>query len=170
VVVEAGVVALAGDWRESLEVERERAGENAAYRRDADRYEREREAYRDRDKVTAGEVPAPLRALSELERIEPGERDPIPPVEGEEKDVVSSADGTHNTSEGVFSGGGYGPAPATPDRTGQEWEMEHEQAEESGETGDSGAGESVQEERGRGSWVPSASYMRMVSHDQGWAA
>jgi hypothetical protein len=76
VVVEAGVVALAGDWREALEVERERAGENAAHRRDAARYEREREAYRRRDEATPEAVPPPLRALCELERIGRGAEKP----------------------------------------------------------------------------------------------
>jgi hypothetical protein len=155
VVVEAGVVALAGDWRESLEVERERAGENAAYRRDADRYQREREAYRRRDETSPEAISPPLRALCELERVGVEEKDgetapdrpdgdPKPPVEGR---MGKIAVGTHNTSEGVFSGGGYGPA-ATPDRTGgtqersKEREMqEYEQAEEGGETGDSGAQE-----------------------------
>jgi hypothetical protein len=179
VVVEAGVVALAGDWRESLEVERERAGENAAHRRDADRYQREREAYRRRDETAPDEVPAPLRALAELERIGPH------PVEAEhattgrgleEPGVVTSAANTDNTSEGVFSGGGYGPAPATPDRTGQERSVDSghkrdEQAEESGEAGDSGAGESGAQEWGeREAWTPSAAYLRMVPADQGWAA
>jgi hypothetical protein len=179
VVVEAGVVALAGDWRESLEVERERAGENAAHRRDAARYEREREAYRRRDETTPEAVPPPLHPLCELERIGPH------PVEAEhattgrgleEPGVVTSAANTDNTSEGVFSGGGYGPAPATPDRTGQERSVDSghkrdEQAEESGEAGDSGERESGEDERGeREAWTPSAAYLRMVPADQGWVA
>jgi hypothetical protein len=158
------VVALAGDWREAVEVERERAGENVAHRRDADRYEREREAYRDRDKVTAGEVPAPLRALAELERIDP------PPVEAEhastgrgleETVVVTAAPNPHNT----VAGRGDGPAPGETDRTGQEREMEHVETEESRQERTRGAGKSGQEERGWEPWVPSAAYLRMV--DQG---
>ncbi len=178
-VVGADEVTLSGDWRAAVEVERERAGENAAYRRDADRYQREREAYRRRDETAPDEVPAPLRALAELERIGPH------PVEAEhattgrgleEPGVVTSAANTDNTSEGVFSGGGYGPAPATPDRTGQERSVDSghkrdEQAEESGEAGDSGAGESGAQEWGeREAWTPSAAYLRMVPADQGWAA
>jgi hypothetical protein len=188
VAVEAGVVALAGDWRESLEVERERAGENAAHRRDADRYGREREAYRRRDETSSEAVPAPLRALCELERVgveveeEDGETainrpdgDPKPTVEGRMGKIAVD---THNTGKSVVSGDGYGPA-ATPDRTGQERSMEHEherdqRSPESGETGDSGAGDSGAQERGTlrewEPWAPSPAYLALVPSDQGWAA
>jgi hypothetical protein len=133
VAVEAGVVALAGDWREALEVERERAGENAAYRRDADRYEREREAYRRRDETAPDEVPAPLRALAELERIGPH------PVEAEHATAVrglegtgvgTAAAGTSNTADG----GVRGPASVEDYRAGREREP----------------------------WVPSNAYLRMI--------
>jgi hypothetical protein len=182
-VVEAGVVALAGDWRESLEVERERAGENAAYRRDADRYQREREAYRDRDKTIPEAVPPPLYALCELERVGVEEKDgetainrpdgdPNPPVKGR---MGKIAVGTHNT----LCEGDHGPALADAERTGQERSMEHEherdqRSPESSETGDGGAGESGAQERGTlrewEPWTPSASYLALVPADQGWAA
>jgi hypothetical protein len=74
--------------------------------------------------------------------------------------------GTHNT----LCEGDHGPALADAERTGQERSVDSghkrdEQAEESGETGDSGAGESGAQEREREPWVPSAAYLRMV--DQG---
>jgi hypothetical protein len=172
VAVEAGVVSLAGDWREAVEVERERAGENAAHRRDAARYEREREAYRRRDETAPEAVPSPLRALAELERIgpHPVETEHVTTDRGlEGTGVVSSVLASHNT----VAGRGDGPAPGETDRTGQERSVDsgHEpkQAEESGETGDSGAGESGAQERGTlrewEPWVPSPAYLRMV--DQG---
>jgi hypothetical protein len=185
VVVEAGVVALTGDWREAVKVERERAGENAAHRRDADRYEREREAYRERDKTAPEAVPSPLRALCELERVgveveeEDGKTainrpdgDPNPPVEG---GVGTTAPTPHNTS----CEGDHGPALADADGTGRERSMEDEHArekrsEESGEAGDSGAGAGGAQERGTlrewEPWAPSPAYLALVPSDQGWAA
>jgi hypothetical protein len=101
VAVSGDVVALSGDWRESLEVERERAGENAAYRRDADRYQREREAYRRRDETTPEAVPSPLRALAELERI------------GQERSVDSGHERDERSPESGETGeGGAGESGA----------------------------------------------------------
>jgi hypothetical protein len=76
---EAGVVecsgnslALTGDWLSVLNREREIAGEIAAYKRDMERYAREREAYRKRDTIKPEPVPERLPAgtIDELERVE----------------------------------------------------------------------------------------------------
>jgi hypothetical protein len=67
-------VALTPDWREALGRRREEDGEVAAYRRDAARYARESEAYRNRRSVRSDPVPQNARAdgfIGELERVEP---------------------------------------------------------------------------------------------------
>jgi hypothetical protein len=51
-------VSLAGDWLESLDRERERAGEIELYQRDMRLYNRESEAYRSRHKVKAEPAPS----------------------------------------------------------------------------------------------------------------
>lgn len=51
ITVEDGVISLAAEWREALERERELKGEIEAGRRDEAKYQRQREAYRNRHKV-----------------------------------------------------------------------------------------------------------------------
>jgi hypothetical protein len=51
-------VTLADDWLEALDRERDRAGEIALYRRDMARYNRERDGYRNREKVKANPAPS----------------------------------------------------------------------------------------------------------------
>jgi hypothetical protein len=53
----ADTVSLVADWPGALEDERERAGEIAAYRRDLARYARERDAYRNRDRIKVDSAP-----------------------------------------------------------------------------------------------------------------
>jgi hypothetical protein len=169
VVVEAGVVALTGDWREAIEVERERAGENAAHRRDADRYQRERDAYRRRDETDSEAVPPPLRALCELERVgvEVEEKDgepasPKPPVEGRGRNGRGSM---HNTP----CEGDHGPALADAERTGgtQERSVDsgHGETETSGQARARGERESGQE-REREAWPAAATAKRLVPTEQ----
>ncbi len=50
-------VALARDWLDALNIERENAGEIDAHRRDMARFAREREAYANRDSIKPGPVP-----------------------------------------------------------------------------------------------------------------
>jgi hypothetical protein len=57
-VVNDDVVSLCEDWLESLDQERERAGEIALYRRDMARYNRERSGFRNRHKVKADPAPS----------------------------------------------------------------------------------------------------------------
>ena len=57
IVIEGDVVSLGGKWRESLEHARELGGEREAARLLADRYEREREAFRRRDETAPDLVP-----------------------------------------------------------------------------------------------------------------
>ena len=69
------IVSLARDWLDALNIERESAGEIEANRRDIARYAREREAYRERDRIKPEPVPErpPERiagSVEELERIE----------------------------------------------------------------------------------------------------
>ena len=67
------IVALVDDWLEALNLEREDAGEIAAYRRDLAKYDRERGAYRKRHENR------PDRAPSEEEM----DRTPHPPLAGD---------------------------------------------------------------------------------------
>ncbi len=62
---DVGVLTVAGDtvslceeWLENLDRERERAGEIALYRRDMAKYNREREGYRNRDRIKADPAPS----------------------------------------------------------------------------------------------------------------
>lgn len=96
---EAGVVECSGntvrltaDWLESLNRDRDRAGEIDAYRRDMQRYARERTAYANRNRTKPGRSPSredmdarcrernrrdAAGATDELEKLPP----PAPPVE-----------------------------------------------------------------------------------------
>jgi hypothetical protein len=56
--VTGDTVALAEDWLEALDRERDRAGEIDLYRRDMAQYNRESKAYRDREKVKADRSPS----------------------------------------------------------------------------------------------------------------
>jgi hypothetical protein len=58
VTVDIDTVALTEDWLEALDRERDRAGEIALYKRDMRRYNRESEAYRNREKVRADRAPS----------------------------------------------------------------------------------------------------------------
>jgi Domain of unknown function (DUF3854) len=57
IVIEGDVVSLGGRWRESLEHAREIAGEQEAARLQAQKYARQREAFRRRDEVEADPEP-----------------------------------------------------------------------------------------------------------------
>jgi Domain of unknown function (DUF3854) len=65
IVIEGDVVSLGGKWRESLEHARELGGELEAARLLADRYQREREAFRRRDETTPDPVPD-MRPIADL--------------------------------------------------------------------------------------------------------
>lgn len=65
IVVEGDVVSLGGRWRESLEHAREIAGEQEAARLQAQKYERQREAFRRRDEVEPDPVPE-MRPIPDL--------------------------------------------------------------------------------------------------------
>ncbi len=52
-------VALVEDWLEALNREREASGEIAAYKRDMERFNREREGYANRDKHAPDDAPTP---------------------------------------------------------------------------------------------------------------
>lgn len=72
-----GTVALARDWLDAIDRERETAGEIAAERRDLEKYERERDAYaeaRRRGELVSGKEFARLRR--DRDRIRPEERHP----------------------------------------------------------------------------------------------
>ena len=56
--VDGDTVSLCEDWLESLDQERERAGEIALYRRDMAQYNRERSGFRNRHKVKADPAPS----------------------------------------------------------------------------------------------------------------
>jgi hypothetical protein len=64
-------VSLTQDWLTALNREREISGEIAAMRRDVERYNREREAYKNRHRVRPDPVPAkpPAGRICELERV-----------------------------------------------------------------------------------------------------
>jgi Domain of unknown function (DUF3854) len=65
IVVEGDVVSLGGRWRESLEHAREIAGEQEAARLQAQKYDRQREAFRRRDEVEADPVPE-MRPIDDM--------------------------------------------------------------------------------------------------------
>jgi hypothetical protein len=78
---DGGTVALAKDWLEALNRRRELDGEIAAYRRDAARYARESEAYRNRRHYRPDPVPQNARAdgfIGDLERVEEPAAEPSP--------------------------------------------------------------------------------------------
>jgi DNA-binding transcriptional ArsR family regulator len=66
-------VTLARDWLEALDLEREAAGEIAAYRRDMARFDCERVAYANRDKIRPELIPErpPPRDISRLVECRP---------------------------------------------------------------------------------------------------
>jgi hypothetical protein len=67
VALEGGAVTLTDDWREALEDDRERAGEITAARLQAQRYARQREAFRGRHERPAGRVPE-MRPIPDLRK------------------------------------------------------------------------------------------------------
>jgi len=56
-----GVVSLLPEWREALERHREETGEIEDNKRQAERFARQSEAYRNRDRTPADKQPSPLR-------------------------------------------------------------------------------------------------------------
>jgi len=69
VLSEAGeTVRLAADWREALEHKREQDGELDAHERDQKRYREQAEAFRNRDKTPADEVP-PLMGREKMAEV-----------------------------------------------------------------------------------------------------
>jgi hypothetical protein len=67
VAVADGDVRLTEDWLEALDRERDRAGEIDLYRRDMARYNRERDGYRNRNKVKADPAPTQVEMQEDRE-------------------------------------------------------------------------------------------------------
>jgi hypothetical protein len=67
IVIEGDVVSLGGKWRESIEHAREIAGEQEAARLQAQRYARQREAFKRRDEIQADPEPE-MRPIPDLRR------------------------------------------------------------------------------------------------------
>jgi hypothetical protein len=65
-VVEGDVVSLGGKWRESLEHTREIGGELEAARLQAQKYERQREAFRRRDELAPAEPVPEMRPIDDM--------------------------------------------------------------------------------------------------------
>lgn len=84
IVVEGDVIRLATDWREALERERDLKGEIEATRRDEAKYQRQREAYRNRGKVEPDPhwantgADGPVEDLQPADDPEPVEPEPTP--------------------------------------------------------------------------------------------
>jgi hypothetical protein len=66
---EGSAVAIAPDWREALERERQEADEIEDARRQRQKHARQREAYRKRDRTPADEQPNPLRGKEAVARM-----------------------------------------------------------------------------------------------------
>jgi Domain of unknown function (DUF3854) len=67
IVIEGDVVSLGGKWREALEQAREIAGEQEAARLQAQRYARQREAFKRRDEIQADPEPE-MRPIDDMRR------------------------------------------------------------------------------------------------------
>jgi hypothetical protein len=68
VELDGNIVRLTADWREALENRREEDGENAAHDRDEKKYREQGEAFRNRDKTPAEEVP-PLMGREKMAEV-----------------------------------------------------------------------------------------------------
>jgi hypothetical protein len=77
-------VSLAEDWLEALNREREKSGEIAAYRRDMDRFNRQREGYANRRKNQPDYHPANQRADGWIGDLKPVDAAPAEPPPGPE--------------------------------------------------------------------------------------
>jgi hypothetical protein len=73
IVCAEGVVSLAPEWLEALNLDRERAGEIEAYRRDMRDYHEQSEAYRNRHKVKPERAPTE-REMQERREVAPASR------------------------------------------------------------------------------------------------
>ncbi len=68
IVLDGNTVRLAANWREALEARREEDGEIYAHNRDEKKYREQGEAFRNRDKTPADEVP-PLRGREKMAEV-----------------------------------------------------------------------------------------------------
>lgn len=65
----SGMVRLLPEWREALEEHRRKTGELGDNERQEERYRRQSEAYRNRDRTPASEQTSPLRGKEEVARL-----------------------------------------------------------------------------------------------------
>jgi hypothetical protein len=120
IVVEGDVVSLGGKWHEALEHARQLGGEQEAQRLQAQKYARQREAFRRRDEHEADRVPE-MRAIPDLRKPWPvhPERCACPlcverfgAVEGEHVEGCNCADCFTARKEAARQNGQRGRAPS----------------------------------------------------------